>query len=169
MLRDEFEESNQQPTVRLKQCNACAGELFESHTFCRWCGSNQVEARTGQDASAVPEYDLYTNRITVELRPHNSFSLSTSAPLASAPAKRMHGTQALTDASFYHKVSEPLVKAITASLSTRAATNLSNRCLRRLVLALISVPVWMILILLSPLDAYLASKALLQQSESSTL
>ena len=154
MWNEAVEDTYQQPTVKLKQCAACRGELFETHDFCRWCGSSQVEAVAGETALASNE--LNTNRLTVDLCP-------------AGPAGAMREATPVTDASLYHQVSEPLVKAITATMSARATANLNNRCTRRLILALISVPVWMILVLLSPLDAYLASKALLRQSESSPL
>jgi hypothetical protein len=58
----------------------------------------------------------------------------------------------------YHKVSEPLVKAVTEAARARTSLQVYNRIASSLVLTLISIPVWLIIILLSPLDAYAAAR-----------
>ena len=52
-----------------------------------------------------------------------------------------------------------LIKIVTESLSARATTQYSSRGLRRLVCTLITIPIWMLIVMLSPLDAYTAAKA----------
>jgi hypothetical protein len=41
----------------------------------------------------------------------------------------------------------------------RATTRRPSRGLRRLVCTLITIPIWMLIVMLSPLDAYTAAKA----------
>lgn len=171
-----IEEGNNLPTVKLTACVACKRELFESHKFCRWCGADQFNLNAGLRGRDRGAWELSTNPLTIELpafetapaltgitHRHSRFPVTGEVVSGS-----LRATGALTGAKLYHRVSGPLVKAITASLATGAPDRLHNPFFRKLVLALISVPVWVMLVLLSPLDAYLASKALLSQSESST-
>jgi hypothetical protein len=56
----------------------------------------------------------------------------------------------------YHPVSGPLLNAVTHGVARRARSGFT----RGIIQALISVPVWMIIVLLSPLDAYASAKIL---------
>ncbi|MEW6209553.1 MAG: hypothetical protein AB1631_14385 [Acidobacteriota bacterium] len=63
-----------------------------------------------------------------------------------------------TDA--YHLVSGSLIRAMTAGVRVQASGSLCGRFARRVILALVSIPIWLIIIFLSPLDAYLAAREL---------
>jgi hypothetical protein len=52
-----------------------------------------------------------------------------------------------------------LIKLVAKSLSERETTEGSSRALRRLVCTLITIPIWMLIVMLSPLDAVAAAKA----------
>ena len=56
-------------------------------------------------------------------------------------------------------LSEILVRSLTKSLSIRTAPFRSNRLGTSLVAALTIIPIWLLIILLSPLDAYTAARA----------
>jgi hypothetical protein len=63
----------------------------------------------------------------------------------------------------YHRISAPLVSAVLTGTLVGTSTSDQNRLPKRLILTLISIPVWLIIILLSPLDAYAAVKNLTRQ------
>ena len=66
-------------------------------------------------------------------------------------------------ADVYRRISGPLVNAVvTGALSAPSAEN-ESPWLKRAILALISIPIWLIIVLLSPLDAYAAVKNLARQ------
>ena len=76
-------------------------------------------------------------------------------------------TSALNQAALasrpYSKVSGPLVEALVAGVLSGRATESSGRVVRSLVQALVSVPIWLMIVLLSPIDAYVAAKSISRQ------
>jgi len=64
--------------------------------------------------------------------------------------------------NLYHKVSGPLVDTMIANV---AGGQLAEQgWMRRLLPALVSLPIWLMIVLLSPLDAYAAAKNLLREN-----
>ena len=127
-------------TVEVKACAACGGQLLASDRFCRWCGGAQPDAASGALAAAQPASDqLAAPRYTTTL---------------------------LTEAksNLYHRVSGPLVNAVVASVASGELGE-QGRWVRRAMLALISLPIWLMIVLLSPLDAYAAAKNLLREGQ----
>lgn len=72
-------------------------------------------------------------------------------------------TVPLSGEQTYHAISGPLVKAITSSLLAQPVARNKKRWSRGLLAALISLPVWLMIVLLSPLDAYAAVRATVEQ------
>jgi hypothetical protein len=66
-------------------------------------------------------------------------------------------------AGLYRRVSGPLVSAVVAGVSASSPQPYS-RFMKRAILTLISIPIWLIIVLLSPLDAYAAAKNLLREN-----
>lgn len=64
-------------------------------------------------------------------------------------------------AGLLNRVSGPLVSAVIASVSAGSPDS-QSQVVKRAILALISIPIWLIIVLLSPLDAYSAAKNLLR-------
>ena len=130
-------------TVNIKECIACKGGMLESDQFCRWCGTRQTETETKTRSR--------------HLNVSNSSRLSnlSTSPYATAALQEVK-----TDASLYHSVSGPLVKAVIEGVSASTSKQHYGQVVRRAVLALVSIPIWMIIVLLSPLDAYAAAKAI---------
>jgi hypothetical protein len=58
----------------------------------------------------------------------------------------------------YLSGSSPLIHMVTQGLSARVATPRPGRALHRLVCSLITIPIWILIVLLSPLEAYTVSK-----------
>lgn len=134
---------HQAETVAVKACCSCGGGLLERDRFCRWCGQCQ--------ASIEPLPD------------DKSFHKSATTPSAGGPTSP-YTTSGLSVASakpdFYRPVSGPLVQAALANISTSPVADFTSRMARKLIFVLISIPVWLIIVLLSPLDAYLAARSL---------
>jgi len=118
-------------TVRLTQCHACGAELLESDKFCRRCGVNQ---------------SLCTAPLTVVDGHGGSFEYETR-PLR---------VGANRGGSF----SGTLVNFVTQSVSERTSRCGANLWTMRLVGALVMAPLWVMIVLLAPLDAYVAAKAI---------
>jgi hypothetical protein len=130
-------------TVLVKACTSCSGGLLEYDKFCRWCGERQPSLiKTSNQLSAA-------QTVTAS----NSLSPYTTSALDRAGAQ---GT-------IYSRVSGPLVSAIVAGVSANSP-QVCSRVVKRAVFALISIPIWLIIILLSPLDAYAATKNLLREN-----
>jgi len=69
-------------------------------------------------------------------------------------------TRALaSDADAYTTYSSQLIRVVTESLSARGSTQGSGLGQRRLIFTLIAIPLWMLIVMLSPLDAYAAARA----------
>ena len=133
-----MQEVQQEKTVAVKACIACEAGLLERDRFCRWCGAPQSARTSG------------------------SFEASDDIALAVIPATSVLAPA--TCAEVYRQVSGPLVNAVvTGALSGDAREN-QSRFIKRVTLALITIPIWLIIVLLSPLDAYAAVKNLARQS-----
>ena len=127
---DNHKDTHNSETVAIKACFACGTGLMESNKFCRNCGMRQSAQLDGLASSDA---------------------LSASAPGTT-------GVSLLSAADAYHPVSGPLVKAVVASVSSRDTAPLQSRALKSSVLALISIPIWIMIVLLSPIDAYVAAR-----------
>ena len=154
----------QQMTVELTQCVACGYGLFDRHKFCRWCGADQDQTNSAVRANTASGPVLATTRLVASTDIAPAGARPTGDGHSSAP----RATGAMTDGRLYHRASGPLVRALTANLSSTSG-KLHNRIILNTVMALISLPVWLMIVLLSPLDAYQASKALVNQAEGSTI
>src|SRR5262252_449938 len=122
-------------TVGLTQCHTCRAELLESDMFCRRCGVNQ---------------SLCTAPLTFIDGQGDSFEYETR-PLRGVANR---------GGSF----SGTLVNFVTRSVSERASGCGANRLTMRLVGALVMAPLWVMIVLLAPLDAYVAAKAIAKLS-----
>jgi hypothetical protein len=136
-------------TVLVKECSACSSGLLERDKFCRWCGSPQTYS-----LSPVADCQDRVSREQVAQERMSSVSLSLSPYTTSALS------HAAVDDRPYRRVSGPLVKALVAGVSGRRSIEPSGRVSRSLVQALVSIPIWLMIVLLSPLDAYVAAKAI---------
>ena len=133
---DTHKDTHSAETVSIRACVSCGSGLLESNKFCRNCGARQSARFVG----GVPSSAL------------SEAAVSTPAVAASYPSARVGGNA-------YHPVSGPLVKAVVASVSPRDTVPLQGRLLNSSILALISIPIWIMIVLLSPIDAYVAARA----------
>ncbi|HVF92218.1 MAG TPA: hypothetical protein VNH22_19285 [Blastocatellia bacterium] len=138
-------------TVAVKLCAACGGGLLERDRFCRWCGIPQQS-----DTSELNEKT--SERPLTAPRSDNSTSLYTTSSLQQVKFRQIRRRQAGFRSGFYRPVSGPLVNAMLAGVSTGHARPLYSRLVRKTVFALVSIPIWLLIVLLSPIDACAAAR-----------
>lgn len=116
-----------------------------------------------QCEAVIHEHDRYCRHCGIDLYEH-------AEPQATADLRFRQKTRALNDkASAYatvpfsqngrRPISGPMVKLLTMELTAPE----QKRFARSVVLVLVAFPIWLVMILLSPLDAYAAVKALAKQ------
>jgi hypothetical protein len=124
-------------TKDLKVCLACRTEAREQDRFCRHCGASHSATLVSRTSNNLTSGSLNYGNSSPR---YNTFPL--------APAKT------------YRCVSRSLVNIVTIGVSANAAGYLDNHLIRRVILALLLIPIWLIIILLSPLDAYATAKTI---------
>jgi hypothetical protein len=122
-------------TLAITPCLACGAGLTAESKFCRWCGA----------------------RLTADLDQTEPLSFDTLESQAA------YKTAPLAPASRYHPVSGPLVKALAAGVPTRTSLSTTEGVTKRVLLALMTIPIWVMIILLSPIDAYASAKIIGQR------
>ena len=130
-------DESQQKTVGIKQCGACGSGLLEPDKFCRRCGVQQPNQQPNHDRLAA------------------SCGLASYKTSALMTGERVE---------VYRRVSAPLVNAVLSGALAGHSIDNESPVLKRVILALISIPVWLIIVLLSPLDAYAAVRNLARQA-----
>ena len=118
-------------TIGLTQCHTCRAELLDGDKFCRRCGLNQSLC-----TAPLTVVDGNSGRFKYETRP-------------------LRG-----GANRGGSISGALVNFVTQSVSERTSCCGANRWMMRLVGALVMAPLWVMIVLLAPLDAYVAAKAI---------
>lgn len=134
-------DESQQKTVAIKQCRACGSGLLEPDRFCRRCGIQQPN----QQPNRQPDQDTVAS--LSEPSAYNTSMLATGAR-----------------AEVHRTVSASLVSAVLTGALAGHSIETESAVLKRVILALISIPVWLIIVLLSPLDAYAAVRNLARQA-----
>ena len=126
-------ESDQTTTVAIKPCRSCGAGLIEESRFCRLCGACQSHALPPSSPAIV------------------SVGYSWPEPL------QQYAT-AYVSHQLYHPVSSPLVDAVSAGVPASVSGSRRGGLPKRMLLALMAIPIWLMIILLSPLDAYASAK-----------
>jgi hypothetical protein len=107
--------------------------------FCRACG----KPRTARIRTGFRNSTQGSLAATIELAPLMSYA-----------------TQKFTQRELYKQFSSELVKTLTPKVSRRRCRILrENRFLSGVMFALIVLPIWLLIISLSPFDAFLAAKS----------
>lgn len=130
-------------TAGVNRCRACCSVTHEHDRFCRCCGAKR---------SRLPAL--------------HSAGVETTAPLSTTQKFERSSRQVtaqLAREAGCKRVSGPLVKSVTANLSANTIACFESNLAKRLILAVISIPIWMIIVLLSPIDAYLLARTAVRQ------
>jgi hypothetical protein len=120
-------------TVAIKPCHVCARGLLGYDRFCRWCGVRQPEAA------------------------------ASSAPGATCQPALLDGEERGRTERLCQRVSGPLIDAMVEGMAFGASVGVGGSFMRAAIVTLVSLPVWLMIILLSPLDAYAAARSLVKQ------
>ena len=141
-------DTQQAVTVAIRPCHSCGGGVPESDRFCRLCGESQLVLNTVTIEAAPQSCDLLGDI------PRNSRFDSASMPGTGISGTRTSGS--IDAGPLNHPVSGPVIWALSTPRGGLA--RVYDPRMKRIVSVLISVPVWLIILLLSPLDAYAAAR-----------
>ncbi len=125
---------NTTSTATADHCRHCQAVIHDRDQYCRHCG-RELEARTA----------LLAGTGDISKHPTAELVLPASAYITAPLEAR-------------RPVSGSLLKLMAEETAPEVVIG-GNRRLRLLTLALISLPIWLMIVLLSPLDAYAATKA----------
>ena len=118
------------------RCFACGLETAYGQ-FCRHCGA------------------LLADVEDLELPIEATETLITKPDGDCSPS---YSTKPLVQKVSHRHISESLIETLTASLLNKRANGFENRMGKALLLALIVLPIWLLIIAISPFDAFLAAK-----------
>jgi ribosomal protein L40E len=127
-------QSDETTTVSIKPCRRCGAGLIAESKFCRTCGAAQSSSSLSGSQPAISSDDGEREQL-------QHFS-----------------TTRLSQQKLYHPVSGPLVSAVAEGVPINAPRSPATGLSKRMLLALMAIPIWVMIILLSPLDAYASAK-----------
>jgi len=136
-----FEQETAQ-TTDFRRCKACGAAQRDRDKFCRRCGVSQslpsepLNCMTGDGADSV---------------------------VGSADRSGRETALLTGGATLRRSYSGKLVGIVTNELSEHTSTFRANRWAMLLISMLVAAPLWLMIVLLSPLDAYIAAKDLAKQ------
>jgi hypothetical protein len=144
-----FMMQNNYPTesVTYEACGACGHTSFADDKFCRRCGAKQ-DVQTNS-----PTRDVQSDRLGF-IKEADSERERPASSYATAPLAQMGDAL-----SRYRPVSGSLVNALINGMADVPAARACSPLMRRAIFALSMIPIWLIIIFLSPLDAYLAARS----------
>jgi hypothetical protein len=119
---------------------------------------DEVVMRTVTDQAPTVFFAL-CHSCGYELHEHDRFCRRCGVSQSEHSSQPSYQTLAMTSDDLYHTISGPMVKAVTGEMRAVKTTPFGAALIRPVVLMLISVPIWLMIILLSPLDAYAAARA----------
>ena len=146
------EKVEQKVTRGFKACRSCSNGMQDQDRYCRRCGTYQSKLNTQDElVAAQPEQIEYVGSVGVATAPLPKSFLAGANEQPAEP---------------YRSISGSLLNAVASGMYLNSANDLSGKTktgmARRVTAALLSVPIWLIIIMLSPLDAYLATRSLLR-------
>ncbi len=145
-----MDHTSQAVTVSIIACHACGGGLFEDDRFCRLCGVRQ-------DRTDNIPFEYNSDRESgLLVKNSNQSALNYVTSVLKEPRAAPY---------FRHSVSGPLISELVERMSISDSTGLCSRIARKTISILVTVPLWLIIILLSPLDAYSAARAVSNRAE----
>jgi len=133
---------------------------------------NLAEIEGRSEIEQTPTVDLRLCRVCLaELRDHDKFCRHCGARQTGAIAPTANTSPSAyatsrLQADTFNSVSASLLNAIAADAQAGTA-QLDSPCARRAVSALIAVPLWLMIVLLLPIDAYATAKAIAGQHQGS--
>lgn len=132
-----------------RTCFACQAELRVTDKFCRHCGVKLLSQEGAVQCS--------TAGIRNETGPRAQAVTRDFSEIESVPSS--YQTKPLS-----RPVSGPLLNAVARGVALERAMSGYGKVTKTIMLALLSVPVWLMIILLSPLDAWTTTRAITRQA-----
>jgi RNA polymerase subunit RPABC4/transcription elongation factor Spt4 len=146
------EKVEQKVTRGFKTCRSCSNGMQDQDRYCRRCGTYQSKLHTKDElVVAQSEQIEYLGSVGVATAPLSKSFLAGTNEQPAGPYRSLSG-------SLLNAVASGMYLNSSNDLSGQAKTGMA----RRVMAALLSVPIWLIIIMLSPLDAYLATRTLLR-------
>ncbi len=134
-------------SVTYQACGACGHVLLAGDKFCRRCGAKQSEqANSPTRGLKSDRLDLIKEADNGRNPPASSYTTEPLAQMSDVP-------------SHYRPVSGSLINDLVNGMADAPAAQLCSPLMRRAIFALSMLPIWLIIIFLSPLDAYLAARS----------
>ena len=130
----EMNDTMQEETLLLRQCRNCGSPLSTAQRFCRWCGTNQFAL------------------LSV---PATSRDLGKDASLDSVASNDSHSTA-------YVSVSALLVSSAVQNVLAVRTGRADSRIATRAIGVLIFVPLLIMMMMISPFEAYFVSKSIVR-------
>src|SRR5262249_19339438 len=129
-------------TTGLRHCQVCGAAQTARDKFCRRCGVSQ--------SRRVEPINCITGSVTGDVVGRAVRPGCETRPLSGSGALR-------------RSYSGRLVGIVTQELSEQTSSLRANHWAMLLISILVAAPLWLMIVLLSPLDAYVAAKALAKQ------
>ena len=89
---------------------------------------------------------------------HDRFCRTCGVPQSIQSREEHCGMRSMPD--LYHPVSGPFITALARQLAANCSVRVHSRSLKAVVTVVVSVPLWLIILLLSPLDAYVTARSI---------
>src|SRR5262245_52528925 len=118
-----------------KQCQLCGAELLERDKFCRRCGIDQ-------SGNGI------TTPLTTELANYN---------YETRPLRQIENISP--------GFSGTLVKILAQSILSQTSLCQASRFVTRSIAVLVTIPIWLMIVFLSPLEAYAAARTITRQEK----
>jgi len=179
--------SCQTESVVSKPCRNCNGQLFQPENFCRWCGfplSECLDSAAARSAWHDQDTTLLRNdedlskslsRVAQKMLWERAAShdprttaLREDEEMSESPSVRpntpgaTHG-QTTTVLRNVEEMSQSIAGVVIDTLKLNVALKTGSLRLNRFgvlaIAVLISIPMWLLIVLLSPLNAFIAAKA----------
>lgn len=129
-------------TIGFKHCQGCGVAQIARDKFCRRCGVSQ--------SRRVEPINCITGSVAGDVARRAVRSGCETRPLPACGTLR-------------RSYSSRLVGIVTQELSEQTSSLRANHWAVLLISILVAAPLWLMIVLLSPLDAYVAAKSLAKQ------
>ena len=139
-------EPEEAETTGLRRCDACGAEQVDRDKFCRRCGASQ----TRNVCQSMGVAGNVVRGVACEVSGVADRSGCETGPLSGSGTLR-------------RSFSGPLVSLVAQKLSEDASSLTAHRWMKFLVSMIVAVPLWLMIVMLSPFDAYAAAKELSKQ------
>lgn len=128
-------------TVPVKTCRVCGTPLLASSRFCRLCGASQ-------------------GHLEFVTRRHEGLS---EQPQTTTIRAQDGNSNALSPMGRYRSVSGSVLNSFVTADLTTVTSRLRSRAAKSAVAAAIAIPLWAMIVLLSPIEALEASRQMTRQ------